>query len=97
MSQSILTLWGLLSGCLIVAVMVVKVSRGRRLKITLEDFIALALSSLGCISSIHLIYKAFSLEELREILDGDIVTLIIGGLAVLWVSGKEVIRIMLDD
>jgi hypothetical protein len=97
MSQSILTLWGVLSGCLIVAVMVVKAWRGRRLKITLEDFIALTLSSLGCISSIHLIYKAFSLEELREILDGDIVTLIIGGLAVLWVSGKEVIRIMLDN
>ncbi|MGF1570008.1 MAG: hypothetical protein ACFCVD_18385 [Nodosilinea sp.] len=97
MSQSILTLWGLLASCLIVAVMAVKAWRRQRLKITLEDFIALALSSLGCISSLHLIYKAFSVEELREILEGDIVTLIIGGLAVLWVSGKEVIRIMLDD
>jgi len=96
MSQRTLALWGILAVSLAVIVLCVRALRGKPLKIYLEDLISLSLSSLVFISSVHLIYKAFSVEELREILEGDIVTLIIGGLAVLWVSGKEVFRIILD-
>jgi uncharacterized membrane protein YqjE len=97
MSQQALALWGILAASLVLIVLCVRTFRGRSLKISLEDFIALFLSSLGCISSFHLIYKAFSLKELQDILGGDVVTLIIGGIAVVWVSTKEIIRIMFED
>lgn len=97
MTQQSLVLWGILAVFLIGVVLCVRSFRGRPIKMRLEDLISLALSSLGLISSFHLIYKAFSLKELQEILGADIVTLIIGGIAVVWVSGKEIIRIMVED
>jgi len=97
MSQKTLALWGISAALLVVIVLFVRGFRGRSLKISLEDFIAVSLSSLGCISSFHLIYKAFSIKELQDILGGDVVTLIIGGISVVWVSGKEIIRIMFED
>ncbi len=69
--------------------------RRKQLDIELSEFIGLIASVLGIISSCQLLYKAFTLEALRNLLGQDTVTLIVGAIALIWVAVKEVWKAMI--
>jgi LPXTG-motif cell wall-anchored protein len=90
MEQTTLLLWAGLTAVVVVAVVLVRYKRRKRLDIELSEFIGLVAAVLGVVSSCQLLYKAFTLQALQDLLGQDIVTLIIGAIAVIWVSAKEV-------
>jgi hypothetical protein len=97
MDRLLLVIWGVLTGIAIVGVLLVRRHLNKPIGLELSEFISLALAILGVISSCQLIYKVFVLEQLRSLLGGDIVTLMIGGIAVIWVSAKEVWKITIGN
>jgi uncharacterized membrane protein YqjE len=94
MDQIALVVWGSLTLAVIIAVLFVRRRKSKSLNLELSEFISLTLAVLGVISSCQLIYKAFTLEQLQDLLGADIVTLVIGGVAVIWVSAKEVWKLL---
>jgi hypothetical protein len=90
MAGSTLLIWAGLTAVVIVVVVLVRWKRKQQLDIELAEFVGLILAVLGIISSCQLLYKAFTLQILKDVLGSDIVTLIIRAIAVIWVSAKEV-------
>jgi heme/copper-type cytochrome/quinol oxidase subunit 1 len=93
MSQTALFVWSCLTALAVATVLAARRRSSKSLKLDLSEFISLALAVLGVISSCQLLYKAFTLKTLQDLLGADIVTLVIGGVAVIWVSAKEVWKI----
>jgi uncharacterized membrane protein YqjE len=94
MDQIALVVWMSLTLVVIIAVLFIRRRKNKPLNLELSEFISLTLAVLGVISSCQLIYKAFTLEQLQNLLGADIVTLVIGGVAVIWVSAKEVWKLL---
>lgn len=90
MNQVVLVAWVCLSLVVVLVVLVVRHRSNKPLNLELSQIISLILAVLGVVSSCDLLYKAFTLQQLKDLLGPDIVTLIIGGIAVIWVSAKEV-------
>lgn len=90
MDQVTLLAWAGITAVVVLMVVVVRWKRKKRLDIELSEFVGLVLAVLGVISSCQLLYKALTLQALRDLLGQDIVTLVIGAIAVTWVSVKEV-------
>ncbi|MUL35867.1 hypothetical protein [Gloeocapsopsis dulcis] len=90
MDQLTLLVWAGLTAVVVSVVVAVRWKRKTRLDIELSEFIGLVLAVLGVISSCQLLYKALTLQALKDLLGQDIVTLVIGAIAVIWVSVKEV-------
>lgn len=93
MDQISLLIWGGLTIVAILLVLLVRQRLNKPLQLDLSELISLALAVLGVLSSIQLIYKAFTLKQLQDLLGADVVTLVVGGIAVIWVSAKEVWKI----
>ncbi|AFY62052.1 hypothetical protein [Synechococcus sp. PCC 6312] len=96
MSQGLLILWTVFTIVVILTVLILRKRQQKSVNLELAQLISLALSTLGIVSSTHLLYKAFTLRDFQEILGADIVTLVIGAVAVIWVSAKEVVKIVLE-
>lgn len=94
MNQAALVRWVGLTLLVILAVLGIRYYRQKPLKIGLSELISLALAVLGFLSSLQLIYQAFASHELQELLGGNIVVLVIGGVAVIWVSIKEIWKLL---
>lgn len=94
MNQISLIVWGGLTVVAIVTVLLVRRRLNKPLGLELSEFISLSLAILGVMSSCQLIYKAFTLKPLQDLLGADIVTLVVGGVAVIWVSAKEAWKII---
>lgn len=88
MGQTTLLLWTGLS--FVVVVVVAFVRYKRRKCLDLPEVVSLGVSTLGAVSSCQLLYKAFTLQALQDLLGQDIATLIIGAIAIIWVFVKEV-------
>lgn len=57
----------------------------------LANFVSLALAVYATISSLQLIYSAFTVQQLQTLLGAEnIPALVLGGVAVIWVSIKEI-------
>ncbi|MDJ0581729.1 hypothetical protein [Crocosphaera sp.] len=59
-------------------------------KLSLTDFMNIALASAAIISSSRLIYRAVTSEELMKLLQFEIVTLFLGAVAVIWISLQQI-------
>lgn len=59
-------------------------------KLSLADFINLSLASAAIVSSLSLIYKAATSEQLINFLGFDAVTLFLGAIAVIWLSVQQI-------
>jgi hypothetical protein len=94
MDQIALVVWVSLTLVVIIAVLFIRRRKNKPFNLELSEFISLTLAVLGVISSCQLIYKAFTLEQLQDLLGADIITLVIGGVAVIWVSAKEVWKLL---
>lgn len=97
MNQTSLIVWGGLTVAAMVTVLLVRRRLNKSLSLELSEFISLSLAILGVMSSCQLIYKAFTLKPLQDLLDADVVTLVVGGVAVIWVSAKEVWKITVGN
>jgi uncharacterized membrane protein len=95
MDRSTLLIWAGLTAVVVVVVVLVRWRRRQQLDLELAEFVGLILAVLGVISSCQLLYKAFTLQALKDLLGSDIVTLIIGAIAIIWVSVKEVWKALL--
>ncbi|AFY88384.1 MULTISPECIES: hypothetical protein [Chroococcidiopsis] len=95
MDRSTLLIWAGLTAVVVVIVVLVRWRRKQQFDLELAEFIGLILAVLGGISSCQLLYKAFTLQALKDLLGSDIVTLIIGAIAIIWVSVKEVWKALL--
>ncbi len=58
----------------------------------LSDFINIGVSLAGVVSSCGLIVLAFTSSELKDLLGADIVALVLGAIAVIWVSIQQIIK-----
>ncbi len=96
MPQRILILWAFSTLMVILAVLIIRKRQQKSVNLELAQLISLALSTLGIVSSSQLLYKAFTFKDFQAILGADIITLVIGAVAVIWVSAKEVIKIVLE-
>lgn len=94
MDQAALVRWGGVTLIVVLVVLVIRYYRRKPLKLELSEIISLALAVLGFLSSFQLIYQAFTSQELQELLSGNIVVLVIGGVAVIWVSIKEIWKLL---
>lgn len=94
MNQVTLAIWACLTLVVILVVLLVRRRRSKSFSLELSEFISLTLAILGVISSLQLLCKAFTLEELQNLLGADVVTLVIGGISVIWVSAKEVWKLL---
>jgi uncharacterized membrane protein YqjE len=94
MHRIALVVWGSLTLIVIIAVLFIRHRKNKPLNLELSEFISLTLAVLGVISSCQLIYKAFTVKQLQDLLGADVVTLVIGGVAVVWVSAKEVWKLL---
>lgn len=97
MNQISLIVWGSLTVVTIAVVLLVRRRLNKSLELELSEFISLSLAILGVMSSCQLIYKAFTLKPLQDLLGADVVTLVVGGIAVIWVSAKEVWKITIGN
>ena len=90
MSQRTLALWGILAGIVSgYSFMCQSTSRQTTKDIFRRSNLFIPFLSWVYFQCSSNLQSVFPWKRLREILEGDIVTLIIGGLAVLWVSGKR--------
>ncbi len=94
MNSVVLVAWLCLTLIVVLVVLLVRYRTQKPLNLELSQFVSLILAVLGVVSSCNLIYKAFTLQQLKDLLGPDIVTLIIGGIAVIWVSAKEVWKLL---
>jgi uncharacterized membrane protein YqjE len=94
MSQIVLIIWVAITFVVLVSVLLIRRRKKKSLKLELTEFISLTLAILGIISSCQLIYKAFTVKPLQDLLGADVVTLVIGGIAVIWVSAKEIWKLI---
>lgn len=94
MNPVALTIWACLTTAVILTVILVRYRRFQRLDLDLSQVISLILAVLGVVSSCELLYKAFTIQALKDLLGPDIVTLVIGAFAVIWVSAKEVWKLL---
>jgi hypothetical protein len=62
-------------------------------KLSLADFINLALASAAIISSLSLMYRAATSQEFIKLLQFEIVTLFLGAIAVIWISIQQILQI----
>lgn len=95
MDQVTLLVWAGLTTVVVLVVVALRYRQRKQLDIELSEFIVLVLALLSMFSSCQLLYKAFTLQALRDLLGWDIVVLILGAIAVIWVSVKEVRKILL--
>jgi len=74
-------------------------SQGKPLEqLDLTNFVSLALSTVAVLSSLRLAYRAFTIQELQTVLgEEDLVPLVLGAAAVIWVSIKEIRKLLPDD
>ena len=93
MNSVALTIWACLSTAVILTVILVRYRRLQRFDLELSQFISLILAVLGVVSSCELLHKAFTIQALRDLLGPDIVTLVVGAVAVIWVSAKEISKL----
>lgn len=90
MNSLVLSSWAVLCPIVVITVVFVRYRRNKRFDLELAECLSLLLAMLGMISSIELLHKAFTLKALQDLLGLDIVTLVIGAIAVIWVSAKEI-------
>lgn len=95
MYQLTLLAWAGLTTVVVVVVVFVRYKRRKRFDLELSEFIRLVAAVLSVSSSCQLLYKAFTLQALQALLGQDTVTLIIGALALIWVSAQEVWKALL--
>ena len=60
------------------------------LDLQLSELIALALGIGSVVSSCSVLHKAVTSEYVRELMDFDILTLVLGAVSVIWVSAREI-------
>jgi hypothetical protein len=90
MNRTVLFVRGILTLIVVLVIFLIRKTLQKPLNLELQQIVRLSLAVLGVISSCQLIYKAFTLEQLYILLQSDIVVLVIGGVAVIWVSAKEI-------
>lgn len=74
MDQLTLLIWAGLTAVIVLVVVIVRWKRKKQLDIELSEFISLVLAVLGVISSCQLLYKALTLQALRDLLGQDILS-----------------------
>ncbi|ACK68038.1 hypothetical protein PCC8801_4106 [Rippkaea orientalis PCC 8801] len=62
-------------------------------KLSLTDFMNIALANAAITSSFSLMYRAITSEELIKLLQFEIVTLFLGAIAVIWISIQQIWQI----
>lgn len=62
-------------------------------QLTLAEFINITIASATLISSLSLIYRVLTSEELLNLLQFDIYALLLGGVAVIWLSIQQILSI----
>ena len=62
-------------------------------QLTLAEFINIAIASATVISSLSLMYRVLTSEELLNLLQFDIYALLLGGVAVIWLSIQQILSI----
>ncbi|MES1026500.1 hypothetical protein ABN584_26740 [Gloeocapsa sp. BRSZ] len=67
MDQVTLLAWAGITAVVVLMVVVVRWKRKKRLDIELSEFVGLVLAVLGVISSCQLLYKALTLQALRDL------------------------------
>lgn len=93
---ALLLVWVGLSVILLTVVAYVRWNRKKKLDIQLTEVISLVTITLGTIASYRLLFKVVSSQELRNLLELDeLAVLVIGVIAVSWVSVKEVWKSLL--
>lgn len=93
MKSVVLVTWVCLTLIVAVAVIWERRRRGKQF-LNLTQFISLIIAVSSVISSCNLLYKALTLQALIDLLGPDIVILILGAIAVIWVSAKEVWKLL---
>jgi hypothetical protein len=66
------------------------VSLPKRKEISLSEFMAIAISSATIVSSFNLLYRITTSEELQKLLQFDIWVMVIGIVAVIWLSIQQI-------
>lgn len=103
MNQILLIVWGGLTIAAIATLLLVRRRSNKPLKLNkppkleLLEFISLSVAIQGVMSGCQLIYKAFTWKALQDLLGADVVVLVVGGVAVIWVSTKEVWKIIVGN
>lgn len=92
---TLLLVWAGLSVVLLAVVARVRWKRNQKLNIELTEVISLVVVALGTIASCRLLYKIVTSQALRSLLELDeLAVLVIGVIAVTWVSAKEIRNIL---
>lgn len=92
---TLLLVWAGLSVVLLAVVARIRWKRNQKLDIELTEVISLVLVALGAIASCRLLYKIVTSQALRSLLELDeLAVLVIGVIAVSWVSAKEIWKIL---
>lgn len=86
----VLSAWAALSPVVVGTVVYVRYRRSKQFDLELAECLSLLLAVMGVITSIELLFKAFTLPALQALLGLDIITLIVGAIGVIWVSVKEI-------
>jgi hypothetical protein len=83
----------------LISILAIRFYLGKPLKtVKLVNIVSLALAVYAALSSGQLIYQALTVQELQKLLGGEnIPSLILGGVAIIWVSLREIYKLCTEQ